>query len=258
MQYAWANPNDTTDILLHSVDAAGVETGLLLVDGLSQFYVRDGAGGTILVQSIGAQPAPQFGIYNYIPDGTPPPGNPLYYTSSSTYAFAGAVGSAAATVTQTVTWIEIPIEQLYEDKRRDIATQDDLVTFNAVDTALSANWWIIVTATARFRIGQVQGSWGQRQINGQSWPGGPNTPRIGIYNANTQSSRRELVTASATWGTIYDEITQHDQATGNATQASSDALDAAYDNGNGVWQDVADHDAQNPAWGYPPTVTLQL
>ena len=44
----------------------------------------------------------------------------------------------------------------------------------------------------------------------------------------------------------------------DATDASNTALDAAYADGAGDWQAVADHDAADPAWGYPPTVVLQL
>lgn len=204
------------------------------------------------------EPAPAWGTYIY-QAGTeqPPGGRPLtYYVPGEDYSLVGSLGDPAAIVQGTRTYAEIPIAELYALKRREVAVQDEAVRYNAVDTSLATNWWLVVTQAMRFELGGIQGNWLQRQIDGLNFPAGPNAPWVGIYNAATAAARRQQVTDAATWNTLYLELTQHDQATGNATDASLTALDAAYDDGAGSWESVADHDAADPAWGYPPTVSI--
>lgn len=217
-----------------------------------------------------ALPQAQWDVYALVQATELPPGGrpPTYYTSTLTYAFRnaantgpGVVGDDTSIVQQTRVYAEIPIADLYDAKSEEVRAQDQGVRYNAVDTALNANWWLIATQDARFELIGIQGNWLQRQIDGQGWPGGLNQPWVGVFNANTEDSRRVQVTNESpdfAWNTLYLELTQHDQATGNATDASREALDVAYDDGLGDWQAVADHDPADQAWGYPPTVTLTL
>ena len=198
-----------------------------------------------------------IGIYPVVQVNPTPPGN--YYRAAAVpyvLSLSGAAYAAGTTVTQTFQWESWTIEEIYNRKRVEIGAQDDRVRYNAVDTALSANWWIIATEKARFEILGISTASNTRQINGQGWPSGPNAPWLGIYREDTGKARRVQVTSQATWDTLEAEIVQHDQACGNATDASVDALDTAYNDGNGNIEDVRNHDPADPAWGYPPTVEL--
>jgi len=240
MLYATVNPSDTTDISDTDLD------GLAMADN---DYVRisDYAGGERSF-AISSGAVPEWNLYDMDVVDAGAPGDPRFYIRSWTLTFA------VDRVTKTASYAEIPIAELYSIKRNEIFAYDQQVRYNAVDTSLAGAWWLIVSQDARFELDGIQGNWAQRQINSQGWPGGANAPWVGILNANTEDTRRVQVTASADWDTLYLEKTLHDQATGNATDASVTALDAAYDDGAGVWQDVADHDAQDPAWGYPPSI----
>lgn len=197
-------------------------------------------------------PQPDQDVYGEDDQRTDPPD--AYRDSREVWTFVGAVKDPAAVVRVTSVHDQIPIADLYERKRREIADQDSRVRYNAVDTSLSVNWWLVVTESARSELVTIAAGSNSRAIAGQPWPTGPNAPWVGIYNAATEDARRHQITDQATWGTLETEWYQHDQAAGNATDASRSALDAAYADGAGDWQAVADHDAADPAWGYPPTV----
>jgi len=228
---------------------------IALVTG-NRVYTPENVSGFTLTDN----PVAVWGCYEMLPGTELPPGGlPLdYFDVSFSYALQGPLGQDTSTVQQTRAYNEIPIADLYEIKRQEITRQDQTVRYNAADTSLAANWWLVITQDARFELDGIQGNWLQRQIDGQGFPSGPNAPWVGIYNANTAAGRRQQVTDATQWNTLYLEKTQHDQATGNATDASNTALDAAYNDGAGDWQAVADHDAADPAWGYPPTIVLQL
>lgn len=195
---------------------------------------------------------PQWDVYESIPFTDPVP---RYYEDGPvTTAFQGAVNDPAARVIENRVDTQLPIAELYEVKRQEIFNYDSLVRYNAVDTSLSVNWWLIVTQPATTELLIIAVGSNSRQIAGAGWPAGANRPLVGIYNAATGDSRRYAITEQATWDTLEVEWFQHVQATGNATDASRSALDVSYDDGNGVWQAVADHDPADPAWGYPPTV----
>lgn len=200
------------------------------------------------------EPLPADRYYEATPDNTPI--LPYYFETpeSPTLSFSGTEGSPAARVVETKVTQQIPIADLYDIKRQEIFEQDVSVRYNAVDTSLSANWWLIITREQTTELLVIAAGSNSRQIDSAPWPGGANAPWVGIYNANTIDSRRYQITAQATWDTLETEWYQHLQSTGNATDASRTALDAAYDGGAGNWQAVADHDAASPAWGYPPTV----
>ena len=246
-EFAYVNPADVFDIQLLDFSSPPVplSTG-------NRVQTPSSPG----LFALGELPVPGYDVYTLVRDTAPGPSPAEYYDPVRSYTFVGVVRDAAATVAEAITYNEIPIAQLYEIQRRAIFNYDQQVRYNAVDSALSANWWLIVTQDLRFEIDGIQGNWLQRQIDGQGFPGGANAPWVGIFNANTQDSRRFQVTSAANWDTLYLEKTLHDQQTGNATEASRTALDAAYDDGNGAWQDVADHDPQDPAWGYPPTIDI--
>lgn len=206
---------------------------------------------------------PSSGVYESAVDTPLPPcpesgqvGIASYYTRDFVLSLSGPVGNPASQVVETLACTQLPIEVIYERKRGEIARYDQSVRYNAVDTSLAANWWLVVTQNMRFEVDGIQGNWLQRQVDSLAFPSGPNAPWVGIYNAGDGRARRVQVTDAASWNTLYLEKTNHDQATGNATEASLATLDTAYDDGNGVWTDVADHDAADPAWGYPPTVDL--
>lgn len=228
-----------------------------LISGQPRVYVPKASSGTPL----GDQPIPEWDIYNLVRDVSEPSvGTRNYYQSPpiATYAFSGTLGQASGTVTETIDWTasRLPIAQLYDLKLLEIRDVDRAVRYNAYDTSLSVNWWIICDQNARFELDGIQGNWTQRQIDSQGWPGGANAPWVGIFNATNDRIRRVQVTDAATWNTAYLEKTQHDQAVGNATDASQAALDAAYQDGAGNWEDVANHNASDPTWAYPPTVSL--
>jgi len=250
--YATVDPNDTS--IISTVDV----NGLVLRDG-ETVTIPDFAGGTRAFM-INNKAEPQWNLYTLVPDNTPCGPPVQYYIRTIDYSYTGVAG-VSGTVTEQAICTQIPIADLYDLKRQDVADQDQSVRYNAVDTVLSVNWWLVVTRDLRFELDGIQGNWLQRQIDGQGWPGGVNAPWVGIYNAANNTSRRVQITgvsAADNWNTLYLEKTLHDQATGNASDASLNALDAAYDDGNGVWQNVADHNAADPLWGYPPTITLAL
>ena len=184
------------------------------------------------------------------------PGLSIYYTRRETRTLVGAIDDPAARVSVVVNCDQIPIADLYELKQQEIAAYDAEVRFNAVDTALATNWWVVLTETVRVTIYSTDAAAQWRRFESQAWPSGPNTPNVMVYNSANGRIRREAVPTEAAWITIITEVGQHDQATDNATKASSDALDAAYDGGAGSWEDVANHDAEDPAWGYPPVVNF--
>lgn len=259
MQFGYVDPLDVANISLVDFPPpeAGRDPALLLT---KQFAYLP----KISVQ-LTDLPQAQWDIYALTLATNAPPGPSAYYTRTNAYAFRnagdtgpGVVGDNTSFVKETAVYTEIPIADLYERKRQEVANQDQTVRYNAVDTALNANWWLIATQDARNELNGIQGNWLQRQIDGQGFPSGPNAPWVGVFNANTDDSRRVQVTDAATWNTLYLELTQHDQATGNATDASRETLDVAYNDGAGDWQAVADHDPADQAWGYPPTVTLTL
>ena len=197
-------------------------------------------------------PIPESDIYEGRPDTAQAPDYNTYTGKAA--AFNGAVNDVAAYVQETDQYQQIPIADLYEIKRGEVAAQDDDVRYNAVDTSLASSWWVVITEKAQQELLWVATGSNSREIRSQSWPTGPNTPVVAVYNANNQRVRREPIPNQGAWDTIELEIAQHLQQTSNATKASGDALDAAYDNGNGDWGAVAAHDPADPAWGYPPTV----
>lgn len=233
MNLYYVNPTDTTDITrLRTPFSGGLPDGRV-VSGL-------------------VNPVPEWDVYGEDDQRTLPPD--AYRDSREVWTFVGVVKDPAAVVRVTSDHQQIPIADLYERKRQEIANQDRVVRYNAVDTSLSVNWWLIVTEDARSELVTVATGSNSRAIAGQPWPTGSNAPWLGIYNAATEDARRHKITDQADWDTLETEWYQHDQATGNATHASRTALDAAYDAGAGDWQAVANHDPAAPAWGYPPTV----
>lgn len=260
-EYGWVDPTNTANISLVDFPPPAAERDPIGLGEGAFVYVPKAPNGT----KLGPSPATGLDLYdlNRVTDPIPGGRPAVYYDPVEVVEFRnagdtgpGAVGDPTSQVIQRTSWAEIPIADLFEIKRRDVAAQDQRVRYNAADTVLAVNWWLVITQDMRFELDGINGNWLQRQINSQGWPGGPNAPWVGIYNAANGSARRVQVTDSTTWETLYLEKTNHDQATGNASNASLDALDVAYDDGNGLWANVADHDAADPVWGYPPTVDL--
>lgn len=244
MNYATVDPGNTTIIATRDLD------NRLLTDG-ANVRIPDFAGGERRF-TIGAGAVPEFNLYDLTND--PTQCEPIaYYTRTLSYAYVGTPG-VSGTVTETVTCNEIPIADLLTIKEGEVFQQDQIIRYGEADTSLAANWWIIVTQDARFEIDGINGNWLQRQQNGQGFPSGTNAPWIGIFNATTGDRRRVQVDNDANWETLYLEKTTHDQQTGNATDASTTALLAAYDDGSqSNFAAVAAHDPADPAWDYPAT-----
>ena len=261
-QYGYVNPLNVAEIAIEDLD--GVVLDLFGRASISVRLPIEGSATESRSFQLGEEAVPEWDVYVRTLDEAPLPGPRSYYTPVDVLSFRnaaddgpGVVKDPTSQVVLTRTWAEIPIADLYQIKENDIFAYDQVVRYNAVDTSINPNWWIIVTRDARFELNGIQGNWLQRQIDGDGWPGGINRPWVGIYNANTEVSRRSQVDTDVQWNTLYLEITQHDQATGNATDASGTALDAAYgDESQANFAAVAAHDPEDPTWGYPPTVTL--
>lgn len=252
--HGWVNPTNIADIDLNARD------GRRLQEGMARFEVRF---GTPLdwnwVEGLGAAPAPDRNLYLWQQVDVPP-AEVTYYDRTTSLAFRnaantgpGTVGDPNSVVVETANYAQKPIDELYDLKRKEIGSQDSTVRFNALDTSLNANWWLILTETARFSLTSLGMAANRREIKGQPWPGGANQPFVAIYNANTTDARRFQID-EPTWETLLTEWAQRDQATDAATDASRSALDVAYNDGLGDWQAVADHDPASPAWNYPATV----
>ena len=197
---------------------------------------------------------PEVGLYIATEDSTLPGVYERWLDPRYTLVFSPDDDPANSRVLEAARIEKLTLDEVYDRKRRDIGAYDQEVRYNAVDTSLSVNWWLVATQDARFEL--------NGQINSQGWPSGPNAPWVGIFNAATIRLDRVQITDSAVWDTLYLELTQHDQACGNATDASQDALSVSYGDGSGApggpeWQAVALHDPADPAWGYPPTVSLE-
>lgn len=206
---------------------------------------QEGQGVYLLVE-IDKDPVAAFGDRYYRP------ADPAF-----TLSFNGTEYQPSATVVKTYNWESWTLEQIYRSKQADIGAQDTAVMFNAVDTALSQNWWLIVTQRARFELYTLNDGGLRRRQDGDSWPTGQNQPWAPIYNAATGEARRQRIATQGAWETVMlEELPQHDNETGNATDASNNALDAAYNGGAGNRADVVAHDPADPAWGYPPTVDI--
>lgn len=246
----YVNPTNTADIRAEDLN------GLTLRDGAVVTLPIDGVDANPRVFQLAADAPPaNFDCYPAIEDNTPVPQYYTYNPALLGLTFSGTAGvSGTVTEDRTPAFVQLPIADLYQRKRDEVFNEDIEVRYNAVDTSLSVNWWLIITREATTELLVVAAGSNSRQIDGAGWPGGSNAPWVGIYNANNNDTRRYQLTDQATWDTLETEWYQHLQATGNATDASRSALDATYDDGAGDWQAVADHDASDPAWGYPPTV----
>lgn len=252
MKYATVDPADTAIISTVDLD------GRVLTDG-ETVRIPDFAGGERWLTITKAEP--QWDLYDLTVDPTVCGGGAVssfFYVRTNDYALIGDVKNPAARVQETATCTQRPIADVYAEQRQAVIAQDQQVRYNAVDSSLAVNWWLIATQSMRNEIGGIQGNWAQRQIDGQGFPTGPNAPWVAIFNASTLDARRYQVTSAANWNTLFLELTQHDQATGNATESSRIALDAAYADGAGDWTAVATHDPEDPTWGYPPIVELPV
>lgn len=214
--------------------------------------------------------SPENDLYDYVPPAStecdPDRTRNTYYIGTESNAFSGAVNTATGLVTGTWVCTPVTLAELYDIKRGDISVQDEMVRYNAVFTSLDPDWWLVVTREQTDELLLIYAGALRRELRGLNWPTGASRPWVGIYNQLTQDARRYRISQagadpkrSTTWDTLMDEWGDHTQQTGNATDASRSALDAAYGDGTGApggpeWQAVADHDPADPAWGYPPTV----
>ena len=198
-------------------------------------------------------PVPAWGLYEAIEDST---ATPAYNTRGpDTLTFTGDLFSPDARVLETRTFNQIPIDELYQIKQNEIGVKDNEARFQTARTALNANWWIVVREGARADINMM----GTALAAGTPFPTNASKhPWIAIYNPNNAKDplRRNQVN-EAQFRQITREIAEdHDQAVGAATEASQNSLATKYNDGAGVWQQVADHDPNDAAWNYPPYVVI--
>lgn len=258
IEFAHVNPANVADISLVDFPPGGSTP---LVSGNFVYLPKAPDGGTLIEAPVGDSGANVgWDIYPLVRSTAQPPGPLAYYTPVETYEFrnaadtaVGIVGDSTSQVIETRAYTEIPIADLYRIKRSEINAQDDMVRFNALDTALNANWWLILVEKARFSLESLGLGAALWKAEGTPWPTGPNAPFVGIYNASTMDVRRFKID-QATWEALLPEWASRDQATDAATDASRTSLDTKYNDGAGDWQAVADHDAADAVWNYPPTV----
>ena len=240
------NPANTSEIWGEDLDGIQYFSGTRPGGGL--WRLHNGRQ----VSRINDTGIPEWDLYLAIMDNTP---TPAYHTLDRIdLTFEGVVNNPAARVRETRVYAQISIDDLYDAKIEELLSHDTLVRYNAVDTALAANWWIVATERARSELYGIGINWNLRQHKSQGWPGGANAPRIAIYNANNQNIRREQPT-QAQFEQMFQELSLHDQDTSAATKNCGDTMEAQYNARN--WTALAIIDPTDGSWGYPPFVELR-
>ena len=118
-EFAYVDPLDVTSI--SRVDFPSGQRAPIGLNTGAFVYLPKAPDGTTLLEA----PTAEWDVYNFVEDDTPPPGPIEYYTPVDTLAFrnaadtgVGVVGDPTSQVIETRTWNEIPIDELYEKKKR--------------------------------------------------------------------------------------------------------------------------------------------
>lgn len=197
---------------------------------------------------------PPIGVYIATEDNT---ATPRYNSrDADTLTFVDNADPKLARVQEQRNFSKYDIDTLYAEKQREVRSTDSKYRYTVFDTTLSANWWVISTLNARSELNSIAAGLAARTqgiVDGRltNWyPDGPNAPYVAIFNETNENVRRFQLNETQ-YISVTEDLATHDQAVGAATEASSDALDAAYNDGNGNPDNVANHDPEDPRWGYP-------
>lgn len=246
-KFAEVNPANTAEIWTADTN------GKTYIEGATNLALHSG----VTLSRLDAA-NPQLNIYSVVRVGTP---CGAYEDTTFSYSFSGPLGDSASVVNEAYVCAQIPIDDLYRQKQRELASYEDQVTYSAIEVG-DPTWAWVLNVPQRLKVTDVNEGLQDRlkdiTIDGDTkayWPDGFTTNIIRQHKEFGSQKQYEVVTdvGATGWGSLMKKKGQHSEAKDKASWACGQDIDAAYDaNGASGWEALSLIKVDDPKYNWPP------